>query len=187
MRRITIFAAWSLLTVSSAFAQNEKGLVYTDWTKSCPIAKTGYICVTETRAHLPNATSVASIQLIESGNDSKRILRITLPLGTPLIPGTRLIVDQDSPINVPFISCLTDCIADHEVDADLLGKLKSAKQLAVQGIHSNGQPFSVFFPMADFGSVRDRLSSDTRVFGEPSRKSEFGRRNDDTLQPHLRR
>jgi invasion protein IalB len=187
MRRITIFAAWSLLTVSSALAQNENALAYTDWTKSCPTTDTKYICITEKRAHRRDGAFAAAVQLIESENEPKHIFRVILPLGTQIAPGTRLIIDQDSPANARYVNCLADCIADHEINADMIGKLKRAKQLAVQGIRSSGHPFSVVFPLTDFGRAHDRLSIDTRIFAEPSSNPKVGRWNDDTLQPHLRR
>jgi invasion protein IalB len=187
MRLITVFAVWSLLTSSSAIAQNESALVYTDWTKFCPAVETKHVCITEQRAHRRDGTLAAAVQLIELENESKRILRATLPLGTQLAPGARLIVDQDSPSKARYVSCLAGCIADHEVNADMFGKLRRGKQLTVQGINSNGQPFSVVFPLRDFASVHYHLSTDVRIFREPSNDRYRGRWDDDTLQPRLRR
>jgi invasion protein IalB len=187
MRLITVFAVWSLLIAPSAIAQNESGLVYTDWAKSCPVVESKPICITEKRAHRRDGTFAAAIQLIELQMESKRILRATLPLGTQLAPGARVIVDQDSPQNARYVSCLAGCIADHEVNVELIGKLKRSQQLTVQGITSNGRPFSVAFPLADFAAAHERLSSDIRVFAAPISEPEIGRWNDDTLQPHLRR
>jgi invasion protein IalB len=187
MRLIAAFAAWSLLIASSAIAQNEGGLAYTDWAKSCPVLEAKHVCITEKRAHRRDGTLAAAVQLIELQIESKRILRATLPLGTQLAPGARLIVDQDSPRSARYVSCLAGCIADHEVNADMIGKLKGGQQLTVQGITSNGRLVSVAFPLADFAAAHESLSSEIRVFAEPPERPRPSRWNDDTLQPHLRR
>jgi len=187
MRLITVFAAWSLLTSSYAIAQHESGLVYTDWAKSCPVTETKHICITEKRAHRRDGTLAAAVQLIELQNDSKRILRATLPLGTQLPPGARLIVDQESPSKVRYVSCLAGCIADHDANADMIGKLKRGKELTVQAIDANGRPFSVVFPLTDFGSAHDRPPDDVEDFVEPRSKPQIGRWREDTQQPHLPR
>lgn len=160
MRLITVFGVWSVLTASSATAQNEIGLVYTGWAKSCPVVESKHVCITEKRAHRRDGTLAAAVQLIELENESKRILRATLPLGTQLPPGARLIVDQESPSKARYKSCLAGCIADHDVNADMIGKLRHGKELTVQGINASGRPFSVVFPLTDFGPAHDRPPSD---------------------------
>lgn len=192
MRLITVFTAFGLFAAfhaSSVIAQDSKDpvLIYTDWSKSCPMTENArHICITGKHAHHPDGTRAASAQLMESENEPKAVFRVILPLGMQLIPGTRLIIDQHPPANAPYMSCdAKGCVADYDVNADMIGKLKGGRQLAVQGIVADGSPVSLVFALKDLGRIHDGPSNDVRLFAEPL-KRQPGSWNDDRLQPHLR-
>ena len=64
------------------------------------------------------------------------MLRVTLPLGMSIQPGTRVIVDSGQPMTGPYVICFNNgCMADYEASGELIGKLKKGQGLVVQGIN----------------------------------------------------
>ena len=49
---------------------------------------------------------VVAVVLIEPEGDPKKVLRVTLPLGMALQPGTRVVIDQGQPMTGPYTICV---------------------------------------------------------------------------------
>jgi invasion protein IalB len=113
--------------------------------------------------------------VIEPEGADKKLLRVTLPLGMQVPPGTRVIIDQGQPATGPYVICFTNgCMADYEVNADIIGRLKKGQQLAVQAINGNGQPVSLTLPLNDFAkamTVRPRIRRCSKRRRRSCRKS----------------
>src|SRR5215470_16979574 len=70
-------------------------LTYSFWTKVCqkaPEANAKQVCFLARDAHLGSGMPVAVVVLVEPEGEAKK-LRVTLPLGVLLQPGTRVIID----------------------------------------------------------------------------------------------
>jgi invasion protein IalB len=149
-------------------------LIYSPWTKFClkgQEANAQQVCFTGKDGRIESGMPVIAAVLIEPEGDSKKVLRVTLPLGMQLPQGTRVIVDQGQPMNAPYIICFTNgCMADYEASAELIGKLKKGQGLVVQGINSQGQAISLVLPLADFGKAYDGPPTDPKVFEEQQKK-----------------
>jgi len=149
-------------------------LIYSPWTKFClkgQEANAQQVCFTGKDGRIESGMPVIAAVLIEPEGDSKKVLRVTLPLGMQLPQGTRVIVDQGQPMNAPYIICFTNgCMADYEASAELIGKLKKGQGLVVQGINSQGQPISLVLPLTDFGKAYDGPPTDPKVFEEQQKK-----------------
>jgi len=165
-------------------------LIYSPWTKFClkgapgqpqdPNAK--QVCFTGKDARIESGMPVVAAVIIEPEGVERKILRVTLPLGMQLAHGTRVIIDQGQPMTAPYVICFTNgCMADYEASAELIGKLKKAHGLVVQGINSTGQPISLPLPLADFSKAYDGPPTDPKVFEEQQRKlqEELQRRADE--------
>jgi invasion protein IalB len=161
-------------------------LIFSPWTKFClknnndPNAK--QVCFTGKDARIESGMPVVAAVLIEPEGDTKKILRVTLPLGMQLIHGTRVIVDQNQPMTAPYVICFTNgCMADYEATADMIAKMKKAQGLAVQAINSTGQPISLVLPLTDFAKAYDGPPTDPKVFEEQQQKlqEELQRRADE--------
>ena len=114
---------------------------------------------------------VVAAVLIEPDADPKRILRVTLPLGMSLQPGTRAIVDQGQPMTAPYVICFNNgCMSDYEASTDLIGRLKKGQGLVVQGINGAGQAISLVLPLNDFAKAYDGPPTDPKVFEEQQNK-----------------
>ena len=86
-------------------------LIYSPWTKFClkgQEANAQQVCFTGKDGRIESGMPVIAAVLIEPEGNSKKVLRVTLPLGMQLPQGTRVIVDQGQPMNAPYIICFTN-------------------------------------------------------------------------------
>ena len=188
-----LVAAATLLAAPPALAQNKKPaakpapaampatpaapgktqLMYSPWMKVCGKGKdtnNKQVCVVTKDGRLENGMPVAIVQLFEPEGLPK-ILRVTVPLGMQLQHGTRVIIDQDKPINEPYKICFpVGCMSDYPVSDEMLKKMKKGKMLTVQAINMQGQPISLPLPLNDFSKALDGPPTDPKVFEKQQRK-----------------
>jgi len=149
-------------------------LIYSPWTKFClkgQEANAKQVCFTGKDGRLESGLPIVAAVVIEPEGDAKKMLRVTLPLGMQVQPGTRVIIDQGQPATGPYVICFTNgCMADYEVNTDIIGRLKKGQQLAVQAINGNGQPVSLTLPLNDFAKAYDGPPTDPKVFEETQKK-----------------
>jgi invasion protein IalB len=143
-------------------------LTYSPWTKFCLNGKGSnakQVCFTGKDARAESGMPVVAAVLIEPQDGSKKILRVTLPLGMQLIHGTRIVIDQGQPMTAPYVVCFTNgCMADYDVTIELISKLRSGRGLTVQAINAKGQPISLVLPLSDFSKAYDGPPTDPKVF-----------------------
>ena len=114
---------------------------------------------------------VVAAVLIEPDGEPRKILRVTLPLGMSLQPGTRVIIDQGQPMTGPYVICFNNgCMADYEASDELIGNMKKGQGLVVQGINGAGQAISLVLPLNDFAKAYDGPPTDPKVFEEQQKK-----------------
>ena len=102
---------------------------------------------------------------------TRKLLRVIVPLGMQLRPGTRLIIDQGQPATAPFSICFpVGCMADYEVNADTIAQMKKGQMLTIQAINMQGSAISLPLPLADFAKAYDGPPTDPKVFEEQQRK-----------------
>jgi invasion protein IalB len=143
-------------------------LTYTPWTKVCQKGgedpKAGQICFIGRDGRVESGMPVVAAVLIVPEGQPKKVMRVTLPLGMAIQPGTRAIVDDGQPMTAPYVLCFTNgCMADYEASEELIGKLKKGKNLHVQGINGSGQPVSLPLPLADFAKAYDGPPTDPKT------------------------
>jgi invasion protein IalB len=157
-----------------AGAADQPQLIYSPWTKFClkgQEASAQQVCFTGKDGRMESGQPMVAAVLIEPAGDTKKILRVTLPLGVQLALGTRAIVDQGQPLTAPYIICFTNgCMADYEASGELIGKLKKGQVLTVQGISVQNQPISLPVPLTDFGKAYDGPPTDPKVFEDQQKK-----------------
>jgi invasion protein IalB len=160
-------------------------LIWSPWTKFClkgQEANAKQVCFTGKDGRVESGQPVVAAVLIEPDGDPKKVLRVTLPLGMSIQPGTRVIVDNGQPMTGPYVICFQNgCMADYEASGELIGKLKKGQGLVVQGINGSGQPVSLVLPLTDFAKAYDGAPTDPKVFEEQQKKlqEELQRRADE--------
>jgi invasion protein IalB len=149
-------------------------LVFSPWTKFClkgQDANAKQVCFTGKDGRVETGMPVVAAVLIEPENEPKKVLRVTLPLGMSIQPGTRVIVDNGQPMTGPYVICFNNgCMADYEASGELIGKLKKGQGLVIQGINGAGQPLSLVVPLGDFAKAYDGPPTDPKVFEEQQKK-----------------
>jgi invasion protein IalB len=150
-------------------------IVYSPWTKVCGKdqnqANAKEVCLIVKEARLETGQFIAGAVLIEPEGEPKKILRVTLPLGMQLLQGTRLILDQGTPQNRPYVICFPNgCMSDYDADVDFVGKMKKGQGLVIQAINATGQPINLVLPLADFGKAYDGPPTDPKVLEEQQKK-----------------
>src|SRR5437016_4610748 len=145
-------------------------LIFSPWTKFClkgQEANAKQVCFTGKDGRVETGQPVVAAVLIEPDGDPRKILRVTLPLGMSLQPGTRAIVDQGQPMTAPYVVCFDNgCMADYEASGELIDKLKKGQGLVVQGFNGAGQPLSLVVPLADFAKAYTGPPTDPKVLEE---------------------
>jgi len=155
-------------------AGEQPQLIFSPWTKFClkgQEANAKQVCFTGKDGRVESGMPVVAAVLIEPENEPKKILRVTLPLGMSLQPGTRVIVDQGQPMTGPYVICFNNgCMADYEASSELIGKLKKGQGLVVQGINGAGQAISLVLPLGDFQKAYDGPPTDPKEFEAQQQK-----------------
>jgi invasion protein IalB len=156
-----------------AAQNNQPQLMYSPWMKVCGKGQDTNgkkVCVVTKDGRLENGMPVAIVQLFEPEGQPK-MLRVTVPLGMQLQHGTRVIIDQDTPVNEPYKICFpVGCMSDYPVSDEMVKKMKKGKVLIVQAINMRGQPISLPLPLADFAKAYDGPATDPKVFEAQQRK-----------------
>ena len=101
---------------AQAPAGEQPQLIFSPWTKFClkgQEANAKQVCFTGKDGRVESGMPVVAAVLIEPDNEPKKVLRVTLPLGMSIQPGTRVIVDQGQPMTGPYVICFNKgCMAD---------------------------------------------------------------------------
>jgi hypothetical protein len=124
-------------------------------------------------ARLETGQFLAAAQLIEPEGETKKALRVLLPLGMQLPTGSRVVLDQDAAGAKPgrFVVCLPNgCLAETEVDQDFVGNLKKSQNMWLQAINIMGQAVSYPLPLADFAKANEGPATDPKQFQEQQEK-----------------
>jgi invasion protein IalB len=149
-------------------------LIYAPWTKFClkgQDANAKQVCFTGKDGRIESGQPVVAAVVIEPEGETKKILRVTLPLGMLLVHGTRVIVDSNPPAQSPYVICFQNgCMSDYEVTPELLANMKKGQNLIVQAISSNNQPVTLPLPLGDFAKAYDGPPTDPKVFEETQKK-----------------
>jgi invasion protein IalB len=149
-------------------------LIYAPWTKFClkgQDANAKQVCFTGKDGRIESGQPVVAAVIIEPEGEPKKILRVTLPLGMQLVHGTRIIVDNNAPMQSPYVICFANgCMSDYEATPELLGNMKKGQNLVVQAINANGAPLTLPLPLGEFAKAYDGPPTDPKVFEETQKK-----------------
>jgi invasion protein IalB len=159
-------------------AEQQVQLIYAPWTKFClkgQDANAKQVCFTGKDGRIESGQPVIAAVIIEPEGEPKKILRVTLPLGMQLMHGTRVIVDNNPPMQSPYVICFANgCMSDYEVTPELLANLKKGQNLVVQAINSNGAPLTLPLPLQEtggsFAKAYDGPPTDPKQFEETQKK-----------------
>jgi invasion protein IalB len=161
-----------------AQAGGQLQLTFSPWTKFClkgQESNSKQVCFTGKDGRVASGMPVVAAVLIEPENDPKKVLRVTLPLGMSLQPGTRVIVDNGQPMTGPYVTCFNNgCMADVAVGPDFIEGLKKGSLLTVEAKNLSGSAMSFVLPLGGFARAYDGPPADPKV---------LARQQDDVRKP----
>jgi invasion protein IalB len=160
--------------------------VYSPWTKFCgpppnngqpPQANQKLMCFTGKDARTEQGVPVIAAALVEMEGEPQKTFRITLPFGLSVSTGTRLIVDQNPPLQMPFMTCAPlspnmGCIAQYDATPDLVTKLKKGQMLTIQAVNLQNQIVSFPLALADFQKANEGPATDPKQYEEQQKKTQ---------------
>jgi invasion protein IalB len=159
--------------------------VYSPWTKFCgpppsngqPQANPKVMCFTGKDARTEQGVPVIAAALVEMEGEPQKTFRITLPFGLSVSTGTRLIVDQNAPLQMPFMTCAPlspnmGCIAQYDATPDLVTKLKKGQMLTIQAVNLQNQIVSFPLALADFQKANEGPATDPKKYEEEQKKTQ---------------
>jgi invasion protein IalB len=142
--------------------QQHMQMIFSPWARYCAKGPTSQsseiradeVCFTAADGHLASGQKLAIALLIEPAGSDTKLLRVTLPLGVALVPGTRIVIDEKDAMTAPYVACLpkNGCMADYKADTNLIEKLKDGRSLAIQAF-DKGKPISFTLPLTGFAKA----------------------------------
>jgi invasion protein IalB len=138
--------------------QPDRPLAYTQWRKICfkatQEAGSKMVCRTTMNGKWDTGQIALRIDLIEREGDPVARLQIFVPPGSFLQPGIKLTVDQGSPVQIPYVICLTNgCVAGSVANASLIHDLESGQMLALETVNFNVLSVTNSLPLKEFAEV----------------------------------
>src|SRR5215831_19071470 len=147
-------------------ADQQIQLIYAPWTKFClkgQDANAKQVCFTGKDGRIESGQPVIAAVIIEPEGEPKKILRVTLPLGMQLVHGTRIIIDNNPPLQAPYVICFSNgCMSDYEATPEVLANMKKGQNLVVQAINANGAPLTLPLPLGEFAKAYDGPPTDPK-------------------------
>jgi invasion protein IalB len=138
--------------------QPDRPLTYTPWRKVCfkatQEAGSKMVCRTTMNGKWDTAQIALRIDLIERDGDPVARLQIFVPPGSFLQSGIKLTVDQGSPVQIPYVICLTNgCVAGSVATASLIHDLEAGQMLVLETVNSNVVGVTNSLPLKEFAEV----------------------------------
>jgi invasion protein IalB len=138
--------------------QPGRPLTYAPWRKVCfkatQEAGSKMVCRTTINGRWDTGQIAIRVDLIEREGDPAARLQMFVPPGSFLQPGIKLTVDQGSPIQIPYVICLTNgCVAGSVANAGLIHDLESGQVLTLEIVNSNVVGVTDSLPLKEFAEV----------------------------------
>ena len=133
-------------------------LTYSPWRKLCfksaRSADTKLVCRTTISGAWDTGQVAIRLDLIERENDSAARLQILVPTGLYIQPGIKLTVDGGSPVQVPYVICLSNaCVAGNVADPGFIRDLESGQKLVLEAVNPNILTVAATLPLGEFAKV----------------------------------
>ena len=87
------------------------------------------------------------------------------------MPGVQMFIDGEAARNGSYFICYPNgCMADFEVNADFIGRLKSGERLQLRGIDAPGQVASYLLPLGGCAQANEGPPTDPATLQREQRQ-----------------
>lgn len=127
------------------------------WFKVCSKQENNDICNTQIRSVASTGQVLTQISLIEmEGDRNRRVFQITVPTGRLIPAGIKLRIDDKQETTIPYVLCFPQsCIAEVQLDDNLVGVLKAGGMLTVTSTNFQNQENPIEITLNGFTSAYD--------------------------------
>lgn len=147
-----------------------------EWTKVCGEDQGAKKEVCYTTRDFLEATSnqpILAAAIYDIKGDTKRFVRMLLPLTFMIQPGVRFSVDGGTPVPGKFQICFPNgCFAEAEVQQGFIDQLKKGTNLNIQAQNQMGGEVSFLMPLTGFGKAFDGAPIDPKKLEEQRKQLE---------------
>jgi len=141
-----------------------------EWTKVCgkEQAASTEVCYTTRDFVTDKGQRIAAVAPYDAkGKGAQKLMRILVPLGFLVAPGTRIVLDKNPPVGGRFSSCLPHgCFVEAPVKDDFVTAIKKGTTLNVSARNPAGKEITFTIPVAGFGKAFDGPPVDPQVLAE---------------------
>ena len=114
--------------------------------------------IEETAVLTKKGQLIVLVNIRVTGDSRSPVALVQLPLGLNLPGGAKLQVDEGKVVDLPIQTCENrGCYANVSIAPDLLGALKSGKQLKVSFQNLAKETITIPMPLTDFTAAYDRI------------------------------
>lgn len=108
---------------------------------------------------------LATVQVMETVGEARKVVRVIVPTGMLLQPGIRVQVDDGKAEEGKFGFCAPEgCVAQVVASDAFVNQMKAGKQITVNGQGQAANPIAFNFPLADFKSTTEGKPIDAETF-----------------------
>ncbi len=175
----TAVAVAAMAQWAPAQAQQQQQAPTNGWFKACTKQEENEICNVQFQSVAPTGQLLTAVSLLEiKGNVYGRKFQVTVPPGRIIPPGIKVQVDENKPVTLPYAVCFPQrCIAEAQLDDNLVGNLKGGGELTLTSTNIQGTPNPIKVTLGGFTAAYD---------GPPMKQDELEARQRQ-LQEELRK
>lgn len=144
--------------VASRGLRQMREVIYSPWRKLCfrgsQDVHAKMLCRTTISGSWDTGQVVLKVDLIEREGEPTGRLQVLVPNGLYLQAGVKVTVDQQTPLQIPYVVCLSNgCLAGTVAESDLVSKLESGQTLVLELVNPNMVSIHSSVPLKEFASV----------------------------------
>jgi invasion protein IalB len=145
--------------------QQIRELTYSPWRKLCfkvaRNADTKLVCRMTITGAWDTGQVAIRFDFIEREGAAASRLQVFVPPGFYLPPGIKLTIDGGSPVQIPYVICLSNaCVAGNVADPHFVRELDSGQKLVLEAVNSNILTVVASLPLREFAKVHQNPSTE---------------------------
>ena len=150
-------ASTSILALLAMPATAQENPPTNGWFKVCSKQEENDICNVQFQSVASTGQVVTAVSLAEiKGKINRKVFQITVPTGRLIPAGIKVKVDDKKEVTIPYAFCFPQsCMAEVQLDDNLINLLKSGKAMVVSSTNFQNKPNPVNVTLEGFSGAYD--------------------------------